>query len=101
MILHDSVKNKVYKKHKLTLNEIQEAFENPLGNIYEDNRSEHKTTPPTLWFIGETLYGKKIKIVYIAFPDKPPVIKSAYEPEQPTKELYKEWNLKDGLKIEL
>ena len=49
--------------------------------MLEDPRAEHKTNPPTKWFIAETDVGVKLKIVYMREADSNTVIiKTAYQP---------------------
>ncbi|WP_380179350.1 hypothetical protein [Kalamiella sp. sgz302252] len=49
----------------VTESEIIECFSNRDGYLLEDTREDHKSDPPTQWFIAETDYGKKLKIVFI------------------------------------
>lgn len=93
---------KIERKHNsISLDDIYYAFHNPLGGIFDDNRPEHKTEPPTRWFIGETEYGRKVKIAYIWPPGEKPRIKTAYEPKQPTLEYYKYINKLKGIEIDI
>lgn len=97
-----NVLQKIADKHQLNISEIDDAFENPLGLTYEDNRPEHRSAPPKLWLIGETLYGgKKIKIVFVEYPDGSRWLVTAYYPSQETKDRYKQFNLRDGLEIDI
>lgn len=68
------------------MDEVIECFSNRDGSFLEDTREVHKTNPKTQWFIAETNRGKKLKIVFIQFPDGSVRIKSAYPPN--TVELY-------------
>lgn len=73
---------KLKEKHNVTREEVFECFCNRDGGFLEDTREEHKTNPKTQWFIAETNFGKKLKIVFIQFPDNSVRIKSAYPPNQ-------------------
>lgn len=67
IILSDVISQKLRIKHNLTapLSEITQAFANRTGNFLKDNREQHKTEPPTLWFIAETDFGRKLKVCFI------------------------------------
>ena len=51
--------------------------------ISQKTREEHRTNPPTHWFLAETCYGRLLKVVFV--PDtngKDIYIKTAYEPNE-------------------
>jgi hypothetical protein len=56
---------KLNEKHGVTPDEVRQCLENRGGGFLEDNREEHRTDPPTQWFIGETNRGRKLKVVFI------------------------------------
>jgi hypothetical protein len=68
------------RHHVKVPGEILECFANRTGRYLDDLREKNKTTPKTQWFISETDYGKKLKIVFIMHPNKAIEIKSAFEP---------------------
>ncbi len=68
--------------------EIRECFENRLGEPIEDTRAEHKTKPPTMWFIAETNHLRRLKVVFIQQRSGDVVIKTAYEPDQTEEWIY-------------
>lgn len=72
------VADKIYTKHGLTMDEVKEAISGRLGNFLEDMREEHKTDPPTQWFLGYTDFGKLVKVVFI-YKDGNIVIRTAYQ----------------------
>ena len=81
------VAKKLKEKHGVTETEICEAFMNRQGKSLEDSRLQHKTVPPTLWFIAPTNHNRKLKIVYVL--DGGSVeIKSAFEPNEEEKRIY-------------
>jgi hypothetical protein len=43
--------------------------------------------PPTEWFIAETDTGRRLKVVFMEYPDRI-VIKSAYEPSIEEESIY-------------
>ena len=52
-----------------------------------DTREDHATDPPTLWFVGETHRGRKLKIIFV-LRDGNIYIKSAYEANEAAKRIY-------------
>ena len=74
------VKKKIATKHNVTEDEIQECFASrPTGTGYlKDNREDNRTTPPTLWFVSETDFGRKLKVVFI-HKDGKIIVKTAYQ----------------------
>lgn len=54
---------KLLKKHEVTVLEVEEAFFNGSGTYLIDERAEHATVPPTVWFISETMDGRVLKVV--------------------------------------
>lgn len=81
-----AVLQKLKEKHNVTEAEIVECFANRSGRFLADNREEHRTNPATLWFVSETDFARKLKVVFIQHSDGQVEIKSAFEPN-PT-ELY-------------
>ena len=55
-----AVKQKLAEKHGVNLDEVQQCFANREGGLLEDTRENHKSDPPTQWFIAETDYGRTI-----------------------------------------
>jgi len=75
------------KTPPVTTYEIMQCFANLSGNVLLDTRADNQTNPPTRWFISETDFGRKLKVVYIA--DKVNIIiKTAYDPNPDEMRLY-------------
>lgn len=51
--------------HNVTKTEIVECFANRDRQFLTDSRLEHQTPIPTQWFVAETDYGRKLKVVFI------------------------------------
>lgn len=78
LIFSAKVEGKLKEKHNVRKHEVLECFANRLGRSLIDTREDHRTNPPTRWFIAETNMGRKLKVVYIPMPDQL-VIKTAYD----------------------
>lgn len=90
MILHisDDVEQKLREEHRVDQFEILECFGNQTRSILIDDREDHRTDPPTQWFIAETDTGRLLKVVFIQPTALDVVIRTAYEPDENEKLLY-------------
>lgn len=59
------IDNKLDAKHGVSLDEIDQCFENKCGFFLVDDREDHKTDPATLWFVAETNKGRLLKVIFI------------------------------------
>jgi hypothetical protein len=87
LITSPAVLQKLLEKHNVTRREIEQCFENRVGSYLEDDREEHRTDPPTLWFVAPTNCDRLLKVIFV-FLDGNIYIKSAYEPSQQVVDLY-------------
>lgn len=82
---------KLQKKHRVDTGEVIECFLNRTGGFLEDTRVDHKTEPPTMWFIAETDHRRLLKIVFIELVDEGYEIKTAYEPNNIEVNIYEKY----------
>jgi len=61
----------------VSLREVQEAIANRAGKLLIDDRAEHKTNPPTYWFVAETNKGRMLKVMMV-LDGNDAYLKSAY-----------------------
>jgi hypothetical protein len=87
LIISTAVLEKLKNKHGVTRREVEQCFENKVGNYLSDDREDHKTDPVTLWFVSLTNCNRLLKITFI-FVDGNIHIKSAYEPSDAVIEIY-------------
>ena len=59
------------------MNDLELPKRRVISNKLFDQREDHKTDPPTLWFIADTDMSKKLKIVFIQ-KDGDIILKTAY-----------------------
>ena len=91
VMISTRVSLKIQEKHKVTEEEVAQCIANldqTSNKLFEDTREEHKTTPPTLWFISETDHGRKLKIVILP-QDGNFHLKTAYQANSDELALYK------------
>jgi hypothetical protein len=85
----------VAKVPPVTQSEIEQCFTNRTGIYLIDTREEHESDPPTRWFIAETYFGRKLKVVFV--PRLPNiVIRTAYDPNPTEIQIYNKYG-KQGL----
>ena len=96
MILHISneIENKLRDRHGVDQFDILQCFGNQTRSTLLDDREEHKTDPPTQWFIAETDFGRRLKIVFIQLNALDVVIKSAYEPDENEERIYQKYSVR-------
>lgn len=90
-----AVRQKLATKHSVTEDEVIECFSSRIANgkFLKDSREEHQTNPPSLWFIGTTDAGRRLKVVFIYCSDsKEFVIKTAYEANGEEVRIYKKYS---------
>jgi len=91
LVVSAAVKEKLSEKHGVEIREVEQCFENKCGLYLVDDREDHQTDPPTLWFIAPTNKERQLKVIFI-IADGNVHLKSAYEPEPEAIALYE----KDG-----
>ena len=82
------VREKLAVRHNVQIDEISQCFSNRERRFLRDNRAEHRTDPPTQWFVAETNNGRKLKIMFIAEENRTITIKSAYEATDEVTSIY-------------
>lgn len=82
---------KLLRKHSVTVTEVAECFTNRVKGFLEDTREQHKTVPPTQWFIAKTDHGRLLKVVFIALANGTTEIKTAYEPNNKEAKIYEKF----------
>lgn len=90
LVVSDPVLEKLRSKHKVDVAEVRQCFYNRCGKLLFDTREEHKTTPPTLWFIAPTNRNRLLKIVYIQSGNEV-LLKSAFEPNDVELRIYRQF----------
>ncbi|WP_431107553.1 ADP-ribosyl-(dinitrogen reductase) hydrolase [Variovorax paradoxus] len=89
LIVSAAVLQKLREKHNVSRREVEQCFENKCGLYLMDDREDHQSDPPTLWFISSTNRERLLKVIFI-FIEGNVHLKSAYEPEPEAIALYDE-----------
>ena len=83
IVISQKICAKLAVKHNVTPEEVEQCFTNRNGKIIRDRREEHAANAPTLWFIAETHYGRKLKVVFINEKGNN-YVRTAFEPSEAT-----------------
>lgn len=81
------VAGKLAEKHKVERREVEQCFDNKCGRFLLDDREDHRTDPPTLWFVAPTNKGRMLKIIFI-YRDGYLDLRSAYDADQRIQDIY-------------
>ena len=82
------VVEKLKDKHGVDPREVEQCFENKTGLLLKDTRENHRSDPPTLWFIAPTNRNRLLKVCFIQKgPDQH--IRTAYPPNQNELKIYR------------
>ena len=91
-VISPRVREKLLIKHKVTEAQVLQCFANKTGRDLLDNRPEHRTDPPTRWFIAQTDFGIRLKVCYVFDSTTQVVeIKSAFPPNEEEERIYKKF----------
>ena len=77
LIISPAVFDKLQNKHSVSPREIEQCFENRIGDYLEDADENHQTDPPSLWFVAPTNCEKLLKIIFV-YQDGNIYVKSAF-----------------------
>jgi uncharacterized DUF497 family protein len=79
LVISNEILHKLTDKHGVSKREVEQCFENRDGGLLEDSREDHKTNPPTQWFIAMTNKQRLLKIVFVQ-DGANTFLKTAFEP---------------------
>jgi hypothetical protein len=89
LVLSTAVRHKLaHKTPPVTEAEILQCFANREARYLLDLREEHRSDPPTRWFIAETDFGRLLKVVFIP-KNGNIIIRTAYSPNDVELGIYK------------
>ncbi|KAB7769326.1 ADP-ribosyl-(dinitrogen reductase) hydrolase [Xanthomonas maliensis] len=66
IVISEETRAKLGTKHDVGEPEVHQCFANITGKLLIDNRDEHRSDPPTLWFIAPTNRGRLLKVCYVS-----------------------------------
>lgn len=89
LIIAPDIRDKLLDKHQVKEGEVHECFFNKDGPYVEDTEEDHRTDPPTEWFLAQTDRGRLLKIVFV-FRDGNLFLKSAFDANPKAIHIYSE-----------
>lgn len=87
--ISDTVLKKLDEKHGVCRREVEQCFENLDGPLLIDDREDHRSDPPTLWFLARTNRNRLLKVVYIQRGSKVN-LRTCYEPNDVEIAIYEQ-----------
>ena len=79
--------------HNVTEEEIVQCFANRYRGFCTDSRPEHQSPLPTQWFVAETDYGRRLKVMFLNdVAAKTIEIKSAYPATDEVTRIYEKYS---------
>lgn len=90
VVISQKIRDKLAAKHNVSPEEIEQCFANRTGKYVKDLREEHASDPPTKWFISETDYGRKLKVVFI-LKDGDVYLRTAFSPNEDELRIYNKY----------
>lgn len=82
---------KLRDKHGVSVAEVHQCFANRTGKLLQDNREQHRTDPPTVWFIAPTNKGRLLKVCFV--PDGDLYVRTCYPPADVELAIYRKHGL--------
>lgn len=90
IVISDKIRAKMQAKHGVTQKDVQECFENREGGLLEDDRENHRTDPPTLWFIAPNNHQRLLKVCFVQRAGKV-FLRTCYPPNQTEISIYERY----------
>lgn len=89
LIVPPAIKDKLEEKHSVKVGEVHECFFNREGPYLEDDEEDHRTDPPSYWFLSPTNRGRILKVIFV-LRDGSLYLKSAFDANPKSKRIYRE-----------
>lgn len=87
LIVSPAIREKLLCKHSVKKGEVEECFYNRIGPYLEDDAEDHRTNPPSYWFIAETNRGRRLKVVFVE-KDGNVYLKTAFAANRKSESVY-------------
>ena len=87
LVISKKIEVKLRTKHSIEPAEVEECFYNRTKGSLIDNRENHKTKPPTEWFIAKTDNERLLKVIFVLENGKI-YIKSCFDADSASIRIY-------------
>jgi uncharacterized DUF497 family protein len=88
VIISPKILEKLRTKHGVSRRDVEQCFENRTGKLLDELREEHRTDPPTRWFIAPTNKCRLLKVCYVP-RNGDLYIRSAFPPDSTELHIYR------------
>lgn len=88
LLISQKVLQKLHDKHSVCRREVAKCFENCKEQPLGDDREDHRTEPPTFWFLARTNRNRLLKVVYIQ-NEQTFTLRTCYEPNEEEIRIYR------------
>lgn len=88
LIISHEIEKKLSQKHGVTRREVEQCFDNKCGLLLVDTREDHRSDPPTVWFVAPTNSGRLLKIIFV-HREGQNFLRSAYDADEKIQRIYK------------
>lgn len=92
IVISDDIRAKLQAKHDVSPKDVRECFENRMGCFLIDDREQHRTDPPTLWFISPNNHNRLLKVCFVLRGDVV-YLRTCYPPDAVELSIYKSRNI--------
>lgn len=89
IVISDTIRAKLQAKHDVSPKDVHECFGNREGGFLEDDREDHRTDPPTLWFIAPNNHGRQLKVCFVLREGKV-FLRTCYPPNRVEISIYED-----------
>ena len=89
LVISKTVRDKLTTRHGVTQREVEQCFTNRTAPALVDDREEHRTDPPSMWFVAKTNKERWLKVVFM-LKEGQVHIKTCYTPNQMVIDLYRQ-----------
>lgn len=87
LIISETIQQKLIQKHAVYRREVEQCILNIDGPMLEEAREDHRTDPPTRWFLSSTNAGRLLKVVFV-LRDGKIFIRTCYSPNADEIRIY-------------
>ena len=87
LIISQDILDKLRDKHRVERGEVEQCFANKCGLYLTDDREEHRSDPPTLWFVAPTNRGRLLKVIFM-YRDGKLRLRSAFDADAWSQSIY-------------
>jgi hypothetical protein len=90
IVISESIRAKLQANHDVSPKDVHECFANRTGGYLIDDRENHHTDPPTLWFIAMNNHNRPLKVCFV-LRDGVVYLRTCYPPNAAEHIIYEKY----------